>query len=133
MLTIKSDPQWHTYLTFLYPSNETQNWMENEKTMEPMIKAGDSAAAMRDIFFETIFKTDTGRDAFAAEAVKRGYKIQKSAATAIAGQNVSLLTFSKLAPLQLDSLNVWTERIKQDVRLHGGIYNGWTAPVVHRK
>gem|GEM_PF-945985 len=128
VLTIKSDPQWLTYLTFLYPSEQNQNWMENEKIMAGMLEKGDSLTRKRNIVFQTLFKTDTARSAFMDFVLAHGYKTEKMA-TVEKISSPYVYSFYKYDAVKMDSLSVWTDEIKQQVKSHDGLYSGWTAPL----
>ncbi len=128
VINIKQDPYWRNYLTFLYPSEETQNWMENNKVVTTMLQSGDSLTKQRNITFAACFKSDTARTAFSDFATGKGYTIQKSP-TVKSGTHALCLLFSKYNYVQMDTLNKYTFEIKKEITKHDGAYDGWSAPL----
>ena len=128
IINIKHDPQWANYLDFLYPSEETFNWMENNKIIMRLLESGDSLKQKRNIIFATCFKTDSARSYFSAFVNKKGYSIQKSPMLKKSEFQHCLL-FSQYVSIQADSISVMTAEIKKEVKKYKGVYSGWDASV----
>jgi len=128
VLNIRYDPEWRTYLTFLYPTDGMKTWMENEKIMMHMLQNGDSLTAARDIIFEAAFPTDSITTVFTDFLRLHGYDLRSTEKlhSRIAANKV---VFYRHAKVNIDTLNTWTGALKQEIDTLGGIYNGWTAPV----
>ncbi len=126
VINIKHDPQWLNYLTFLYPSEQTLNVMENNKVIMQLLQSGDSLTQQRDITFATCFKTDTARAAFATYVTEKGYTLQKSPVLKKSEYPLCQL-FSRFGSVKADSIAIITAEIKQEVKKHNGLYNGWDA------
>lgn len=127
-LTIKPDPQWLSYRTFLYPNDETQNWMDNNRIITTMLQQGDSLRQERTISFAACFATDTARSAFTTYITAKGYTVDKTHTTKLPDAP-QCLVFSKLGAIKVDSINTITFEIRNEVKRHSGIYNGWNAPL----
>ena len=127
-LSVKSDPQWLTYSTFLYPSEETLNWMDNNKLITVLLQSGDSLTKPRNIVYAACFKTDSSRSAFMAFVTGNGYTVQKSPTV----KNYTFpecILFSRFGYIKMDSINIVTTTIKEEVKKHNGFYDGWSAPL----
>ena len=127
-LSIKPDAQWLMYSTFLYPSEETQNWMENNKVMTRLLQSGDSLTKPRNIVYAACFHTDSSRVAFASFVTGTGYSIQKSL-TIKSDTDPLCLIFSKFGYIKKDSVDVVTSGLKEELHKHNGVYDGWNAPL----
>ena len=125
-VNIKYDPTWSTYLTFLYPSDETKNWMENTRIITQLLQTGDSLKKKRDISFIACFPTDTARDAFSGFVANAGYTVRKTNTLKRVEQG-QCITFSRFGPVQIDTLCAQTTRLKTEVKKHNGFYAGWDA------
>lgn len=122
-ISIKYDPEWLTYRTFLYPDEATENWMENIKVITKLIGEGDSLKKPRDIHFDFYFKTDTERKSFAAYEIAKGYK--QAQLTESKAQSTYGVVLSKRAPVAMDEINVMTAELKADTKKFNGVYAGW--------
>ncbi len=127
-IIIRHDPQWLSYRTFLYPNDETQNWMENNHIITSMLQQGDSLKKVRPITFAACFRSDTARDAFSTFVTGKGYSIDKSPSVKTSDAPLCLL-FSKTESIKVDSINVITQDLRNEIKKHGGIYNSWNAPI----
>ncbi len=125
-INIKSDPEWSTYRTFLYPSEATLNWMENNKIIIKMIQHGDSLNTLRNIDFDLYFKTDSCRKAFAEFARSKRYKTNElpEAKNPNAPFEIIVSTYNYI---KMDVINSITEELKKEAKMHHGLYNGWVA------
>jgi hypothetical protein len=126
---IKADPEWGVYRTFLYPDEETLNWMQNDKVIMQLLQQGDSLSTERNINFELYFRTDSARSNFAGFARAKGYKADKflTAKNTVAPYE---LIISKFAAVKMDSINVMTKELKEEMKRRNGFYNGWGSDVV---
>jgi hypothetical protein len=125
-INIKYDPAWTIYRTFLYPSEETRNWMENTKIITGMVEKGDSLRNKRQISFDLYFRTDSFRRAFAGFAHAKGYKTEKEimAKSPSAPYEIIISKFDYVKTGIIDSL---TSDLKKAVKQYNGFYNGWEA------
>ncbi len=128
VITIKQDPQWLNYITFLYPSEETMNWMENSKVVTRLLESGDSLVKKRPINFAACFTTDTARASFTTYLEAKGFTIQKT--PTIKNTPYPLCqVFSQYSSVNMDSIGVVTAELKREVKKHNGVYNGWDAAI----
>ena len=126
VITIKHDPQWVNYLTFLYPNEDTRNWIENNKNITQLLQNGDSLTDKRDIIFAACFSSDTARNGFSSLLPAKGYTLQKTPVLKNDKARYCIL-FSKNNFVKIDTINNYTAEIKKEVQKHNGVYNGWSA------
>ncbi len=127
-INMKADREWSAYRAFLYPNEETLNWMENDKTIAKMLQQGDSLTASRDINFELYFKTDTGRRSFIGFANQKGYRTDTTQVSQSANVPFELV-LTKHARVSMDAINDMTGAIKAELKKYNSIYVGWNAPL----
>src|SRR5690606_31191733 len=84
-IDIKFDPEWEAYLQFLYPNEETQEFMANEKVLAQLRQAGDDLSKPRQVDHWIYFKDNRSRNSFLGLVKSEGFsivgkaKIKKSA------------------------------------------------------
>ena len=127
-INIKKDPEWRTYLTFLYPDEKIKNWMDNDKIIAKMLLQGDSLTAKRDSNFDLYFRSDTDRNSFVAFAKSKGYRADQLLKSESQAAPYELI-ISKYDMVNMDSMLALTADIKQEMKKYRGFYNGWSAPL----
>ncbi len=124
-ITIKHDPEWLTYRTFLYPDEATQNWMANSKLVKKLIEEGDSLKKPRNVYFDFYFSSDAERSSFAASELVKGY--QQVQLTESKKQRAYGIVLSKQTPVTMDDINRITAELKVDTKKFSGTYAGWRS------
>ena len=127
-LSMKHDVAWLTYSTFLYPSEETQNWMENNRVITGLLQSGDSLKKPRNILYAGCFKDDSARSAFASFITDKGYAIQRSPMVKT-GTYTHCIVFSQFGYVKKDSVDFATTVVREAVKKFNGSYDGWSAPL----
>jgi Family of unknown function (DUF695)/Regulator of ribonuclease activity B len=128
IITIRRDPEWETYRTFLYPDEDARNWMENNKIITAMIKHGDSLNTPRNINFSFYFNTDTARQAFATYAKEKGYTVKTTDALAMGNASSYLLVATKFDQVRNNTIDAMSAELKKQALIHRATYNLWEAP-----
>lgn len=124
---LKQDAEWVSYRTFLYPDDKMKQWMAASKTISEMMHRGDSLVRPRDINFTFYFKTDTGRQQFAAFAKANSFK-----ADTFSYANVAYpygITFSKYGYVKADIIALMENELKGELEKYQARYDGWAAPL----
>jgi hypothetical protein len=125
-INMKYEPQWETYRTFLYPSDETITWMENDKIITKMMQQGDSLSGRRDIHFELTFASTSDRKLFAEFEKTKGYE-----AVAFPDPDfkstLSSVVLKKSGYVKIDFIDSLADGLKKDVAKYHGDYKGWQA------
>ena len=126
VVSIRPDAEWTEYRTFLYPSETTKNWMENNKIITKMRQDGDSLNKPKDITFDLYFRADTSRTAFSVFAAGKGYKTESIMNAKATNAPYELLAtrrgFVKMAVI--DSMS---NELRVEAKKHNGFYGGWEA------
>ncbi|MDP9017572.1 MAG: DUF695 domain-containing protein, partial [Candidatus Eremiobacteraeota bacterium] len=65
----KSDPEWSTYRTFLYPTPEQMRFILESKTIEALRQAGDEHSVPRIVDFHVEFHSESDRATFETEII----------------------------------------------------------------
>ncbi len=135
-ISIKSDPDWTTYRTFLYPDDTMLNWMENDKVITKLIQSGDSLTQPRDIVFHIGFRTEAECDSFATFVSGKGYST-KALQMALKSDNVTdfpwTANVSKRALVKMDTINAMAAELKKAAKQYHGTYDGWQAPLMPKE
>lgn len=130
-IKIKQDKEWGSYLTFLYPNEETQNWMQYNKAAAAILSAGDSLSHPQPINFRLYFKADSSRAAFATGAASLGYHTEKMVASKQADRVYGIVV-ARQGVIKMDSLTKMIDEIKGLATMHNGAYDGWDTPVASK-
>jgi hypothetical protein len=121
----KSDAEWTTYKTFLYPDEKMRQWMSNSKIIAAMFKTGDSLSQARDINFTAYFRNDTGRKHFVEYARANSFKVDTFS---YADDKYPFgLTVSKYGYVKVDIINLMEEELKAELKKYQVNYSGWDA------
>jgi uncharacterized protein DUF695/regulator of ribonuclease activity B len=126
-LNMKYDPEWDAYRTFLYPSDETITWMENDKLITKMMQAGDDLTKQRDINFQLYFRTDSDRNACSDFAVAKGYRVAKKIVPAKETHAPFELIASKYGFVKIEAIDTMMDELRKEAKKHHGFYDGWDA------
>ena len=73
---IAEDPEWEDYFGFLYPDEFSYQTMQNRKVLMQLEKNGDKMEVPREIDHFIYFKEAAQQQAFAKEAVAKGFKVR---------------------------------------------------------
>jgi hypothetical protein len=125
-IKIKSDPQWTTYKTFLYPDSTATVWMHHNKILVGMLNGGDNLVQPRNINHTLYFVSDTGRLSFINYAKAHRYSVtgmKKANSDALPYE----LTISRFGMVDMDSIMSMESELKTAAPPLKGFYNGWDA------
>jgi hypothetical protein len=125
---IKHEPEWKTYRTFLYPDEQTQLWMENNRKISEMRQAGDSLTKERNINFTLYLPSEATRDSimlFASKEQLTSAKLPMSMSGSLYG-----IILSKYGPVKMDIINTLSAKIIAEAKKYKGYYyKGWSADI----
>lgn len=128
-ISIKKDEEWKAYREFLYPNEETLEYMSNEKVILRLIEAGDDLSKPRQVDHWLYFKNVEDRGDFMREAKKEGYKIQN--ATALKErENHFQLRISRNDKVDPASINSLTMALRAKAKKYRAEYDGWETFVM---
>ncbi len=128
-IKIKKDEAWEAYLQFLYPNEETQEYMSNENVVMQLKKGGDNLSKPRKVDHWVYFKTLQDRDSFERLVLKKGFKVENKGKS----ENPELpfqLGISRTDKVDMDSITKVTIDLRQAAKQSNGYYDGWETVIV---
>lgn len=129
-IEIKSDPKWEYYTEFLYPNEDIQNYMSDEKVVNHLIKNGDNLKKSRRVDHWAYFNTKQDSEKFKTEIEKIGYKIEEIKKLNDRNSNPYQVEFWKEEFVNLDSINKSTKKLRTISSNFKGEYDGWETSVI---
>ena len=128
-INIKNDENWDAYLKFLYPNEETQEFMKNQKVIDKLVAGGDKLIKSRQVDHWIYFSNINHRDAFETMIVKEGFKIESK--EKLDKLDVPYkLHISRIDKVDAESINKETLDLKHKAKLMNGDYDGWETFIV---
>ncbi|MDO5979190.1 DUF695 domain-containing protein [Flavivirga spongiicola] len=127
-LNIKEDKNWEYYTQFLYPNEETINYMEDQKVLEALKNAGDNLTKARRIDHWAYFSDNASLELFKKEVIEQGFKIESSGK--IEDENMPYrLRFHRVDNVDIDSIYPVTSSLRKMSMKYKGDYDGWETSV----
>ncbi|TMI93041.1 MAG: DUF695 domain-containing protein [Bacteroidetes bacterium] len=126
---VKPDKDWAAYLEFLYPNEETMNYMQNEKVLIQLQKAGDKLEKERQVDHWIYFKTEADRECFLLRAIQDHFKVE-SKTTEVALPLPFKLQISRIDKIDQQTINAITLQLRQEAKKCNGEYDGWETFVI---
>lgn len=131
-IEIRVDPEWDAYLKFLYPNEEIREYMENEKVIYNLTKAGDDLSKPRQTDHWLYFNNEADRNAFISYALKENFKIE-SRKTLDKGSRPFQLQISRTDKVDMSSITEITGELRKKAKELNGEYDGWETFVIKNK
>ncbi|WP_306643372.1 DUF695 domain-containing protein [Sanyastnella coralliicola] len=128
-INIESDPDWKAYQEFLYPNEETLEFMANNKVLLQLSNAGDNLLQARMIDHFILFENETELKLFERWAKEQGYA---SASTTLDRSNdlPYTLHIARVDHVKPPEINNLTYSLRRKAEEMGGVYDGWETVVV---
>ena len=124
---MKLDRKWESYTNFLYPNEETIEFMQNLKVVTKLEDAGDKLDQPRQVDYYLYFATDKDRKAFIDLAVKNNFKVE---ASDLMKDTKLRLHLTRVDKVDVNSITKVTYQLKKDVARFNGEFDGWESVVV---
>jgi Family of unknown function (DUF695)/Regulator of ribonuclease activity B len=131
-IAIRNDENWEAYLTFLYPNEETNEYMTNEKVIRNLTKEGDNLSKPRQVDHWLYFNTEADRNKFISYAVKEKYKVESKKFVKEAKLKYQL-QLSKIDIVEIGYISKITIELRKKAKALNGQYDGWETFVVREK
>jgi len=128
-INIKSDKNWDAYLKFLYPNDETLEYMQNQKVIEQLRAGGDNLLKPRQVDHWLYFSTENDRGLFEKSIVNNGFKIENKAEVEDSDKPYQL-QISRSDKVDPESINAITLDLKRKASQVNGDYDGWETFIV---
>jgi hypothetical protein len=128
-INIKADRSWDGYLDFLYPNEETYEYMSNQKVVLKLQESGDNLEKPRKVDHWLYFKTEGDRDCILSYLKERNFKVEEKEKIKNSGYHFKL-HISRADKVDVDSITQITLELKKRAKKCNGDYDGWEAPVL---
>ncbi|UAY51637.1 DUF695 domain-containing protein [Ferruginibacter albus] len=128
-ITIKTDSSWEAYLQFLYPNEETYEYMLNQKVIMKLQEQGDELIKERKVDHWIYFKTVADRNCFEEYAKQNNFKIEAKD-KGKSGSMPYSLQVSRIDKIDIDSISQLTLKLRKQAEKCNGDYDGWETVVV---
>lgn len=131
-LNIKEDNQWRYYKEFLYPNEETLNFMADQSIIKNLLEAGDQLKTQRRVDHWLYFPTESDM-----EKCKEAIKQLKYSIDSFGKINDTSMAFelkiSRIDKVDIDSIYPITSELRKLAKDHNGKYDGWETTVEKTK
>jgi regulator of RNase E activity RraB len=123
------DPEWGTYLNYLYPSEFDRQRIENRQVCEELEKHGDKLTAEREIDHWIYFGTRESRDAFVLAACNQGFSVRELLDPDDEAQSYGAQIWRNDTPsyAQIDDITIPIFALAKECH---GSYDGWETYAV---
>lgn len=128
-INIKEDKSWEGYLTFLYPNEETMEYMSNQKIVSKLQEAGDNLEKARKVDHWLYFKSDSDRNCILPYLEKAKFKVELKEKIKDFAYPFKL-HISRTDKIDINSITEVTRKLREKVKSCNGDYNGWETIVV---
>jgi hypothetical protein len=131
-ITFRKDSSWEAYLEFLYPNEETYEYMTNDKVILNLIKEGDDLSKPRQVDHWLYFKSEADRDNFIPFAVLEKYKVESKEFLKDSKLKYKL-QISRMDKVDVGSISKITLELRKKAKQLNGVYDGWETFVIRSK
>lgn len=130
-ISIYPDKTWDAYLTFLYPNEEIQEFMANQKVIARLQEAGDNLDKARQVDHWIYFSDKSARESFIQYILEKGYKVEEEQ-TLKDPELRYMLRISRVDFVYASAISEITLDLKRAAAEHSGEYDGWETFVVKK-
>jgi hypothetical protein len=128
IINIREDATWEAYLTFLYPNEETMEFIQNTKVVLKLSEAGDKLDKERLVDHWLYFPNAKSRESFIAFAKTKGFNVESKEMRD--GLRPFQLRINKVHKVDLPFISEVTLALRREAVKYGGEYDGWETHVV---
>ncbi len=127
-LWAEPDSSWQKY-SWLYPSTEELQTIEDRRTLEALAKEGDDHSIPRDVDHWIYFESAADRSSFINDVVGQGFEIRSQWDNAEVPRRPYGLQVFRRHPVDFDSLASVVRDLLRRAERHSGDYDGWETSV----
>ena len=127
-LNIKEDENWEYYTEFLYPNEETLNYMADQSVISNLYNAGDPLTKERRVNHWIYFSSKSDLKNCKKELENKEFTIQHSGIN----EQTNLpfeLQFSRTDKVDINSIFPITSYLRKIAKEYNGEYDGWETSV----
>jgi uncharacterized protein (TIGR01619 family) len=128
-ISIKKDENWDGYLNFLYPNEEIQNYMTNQKIVVQLISNGDDLSQARQVDHWLYFEKIEERTNYEEFAIKEGFKIIEKDNNGISNKSFKL-HISRVDYVDIQSISKVTFELRKKALQLNAEYDGWETYII---
>lgn len=128
-IKIKPDPSWDNYLHFLYPNEETRDYMADTKVVMSLGNAGDKLEKARKVDHWLYFSSEADRSCFTTYLAGKGFKVESTEKVNKKEKPYSL-QISRTDKVNIDNIHPIIRELRKHAKLCKGDYDGWETLVV---
>ncbi|MGL1887961.1 MAG: DUF695 domain-containing protein [Reichenbachiella sp.] len=130
-INIKEDQEWNYYREFLYPNQETLNYMGDESVVRNLMEAGDDLSTSRRVDHWIYFKDKSSMKMFEQEVSKDKFIVESSEKN----EKTELpfeLNIWRIDKVDLGSIYPITNKLRLLANKMNAEYDGWETVVVKK-
>jgi uncharacterized protein (TIGR01619 family) len=128
-IIIQKDDKWDAYLKFLYPDEETREYMSNQKVIDQLRAGGDNLTKARQVDHWLYFSDVNDRDRFEKSIAGEGFKIESREKTNNPDKPFKL-RISRTDKVDPESINAVIKILRTKAIQMNGNYDGWETFIV---
>ena len=128
-IKIKDDRKWEDYLEFIYPNEETMEYMENSKIVLQLNEAGDKLIKPRQVDHWLYFSTEKDRQCFIEYCKGKKFKVESVQKMKDTKQPFQL-QISRTDNVQIAPITKVTLELRKQAKACNGEYDGWETFVI---
>ena len=129
LVMLREDKPWEAYLQFLYPNEETREYMSNQQLVMQLQQAGDNLQQERQVDHWLYFATEKDRDCFVSYVQQNGFSIEGKNKTDQPGKSWQLHV-SRTDKVDLAAISKLTMILRKEAARCRGDYDGWETFVI---
>ncbi len=128
-INLKEDSTWKFYLGFLYPNEVAYEYMQNQKVLVHLQKAGDKLITPRPVDHWIYFSTEADRTCFIAYAKQNHFNFVSAEKTTDITRPYKL-QITRMDKVDVTSITKLTLELKKAARKCKGEYDSWETVLV---
>jgi hypothetical protein len=128
-INMREDRSWKAYLEFIYPNEETREYMQDQKVVMKLEEAGDKLEKPRRVDHWLYFATEKDRQCFLDGISSMKFTVEEMAREK-QGQLPYKLQLSRVDMVDISSISKITLELRRKAKVCNGDYDGWETQVV---
>lgn len=126
---IEKDETWIAYFSFLYPNDETLEYLLNEKVIVNLMEGGDKLTIPRQVDHWLYFHTAEEREKFVEYALEKKFAIEERKFL-LSSKAPYQLRISRIDHVDIQSMCAITIELRKKAATLNGLYDGWETYII---
>ena len=127
-LNVKEDKEWKYYRDFLYPNEETKNYMADQSVLRNLEEAGDNLTKARRVDHWLYFSKESEMNKCRADLEKSNFKVQNAGINKETNLPFELQVW-RIDNVDIDSIYPITSDLRKRAKKFNGEYDGWETSI----